>query len=717
VRRLWILAVALAAGCSNRALPLPVSIVGLNDMVRFAPADGGLPLLFMTSTDRQELRVLDLDPNLAPPGTGNPRDFIRAPNPIEPLSIPVLNRPIALAADVTWSFPGGFAQGGVQVQGPYLYAQSAADSEISIVNADRAALFELCRLEVSGTVTAMASRAPDSSSPNSRLYYATVNGAQVSLWETDLPGPGQLLRATAGDHFVCVAGPSSGDGGTPPPLPAQLLLNLSGEAIVALMVMPAPHTAGAWPQQSLVVATHGENGGGRTLLLDTQTLSTRSLGFPGPVRALTTHPGTQDPEGNIFFEGSFVYGVLDESACGDFPSCNGVVAVDMRAGGTLANDLTGQPMLNMSINDSLITGLTVVNNATIVIPEADPNAAQVGTPSLVGILSSSNGGVYFFDGLSLEFFNGSTSQAGVTLNANSTVLTYQEIDAGGLTIQPCTGPLLTAGTDCNDAGSPFEIAEGAANTQLISITYCGTIPGLTSLPTSSAEWPNLTVPAVYSAEIRIGDVVELTGPDPTCDDEFTITSTSQTSVTAAGLLPGAVGSCGTGNVFSVRAGGQSIVGPDGGIIAATPYVVTGSVDSYMGRVAPNGVFTANHTTYYVHPLGFQPPGPPEIIFEMQSADPACVDANGNALTVGDGGITPICQDDQYQFNVASNWAPLNFTVDPRVGSGFQFPGAVQFDDVVQRIYVAFPAADGVLEVPPALIAPNTPNYLNLQPYR
>jgi hypothetical protein len=372
-------------------------------------------------------------------------------------------------------------------------------------------------------------------------------------------------------------------------------------------------------------------------------------------------------------------------------------------------------MLNLSINDSLITGLTVVNNATLVIPNPDPNAPQVGTPALVGMLSSSNGGVYFFDGISLEFFNGSTAAPGVTLNANNTVLTYQEIDAGALTIQPCTGPLLAAGTDCRDAGSPFQVAFGAAVTQTITITYCGLLPGLTSLTTSSATWPTLTVPAGPSAEIKVGDVVELTGPDPTCDEEFTITSASQTSVTAAGLT--GLGPCGTANVFSVRAGGQSTLAADGGLIPPTPYVVTGTMDGYMGRTGAFDTFNANHTTYVFHPPGFVPPGPPEITFEMQAIDPACVDANGNALTVGDGGMTPICQDNQYQFNVASNYAPLFFTVDPRVGSGFQFPAAVQFDSVVQRVYVAFPAANGILEVPPALIAPNSPNFLNLQAYR
>jgi hypothetical protein len=339
----------------------------------------------------------------------------------------------------------------------------------------------------------------------------------------------------------------------------------------------------------------------------------------------------------------------------------------------------------------------------------------VTTPALVGMLSSSNGGVYFFDGISLEFYNGNTASPGVTLNASNTVLTYQEIDGGALAIQPCTGPLLSVGTDCRDAGSPFQIAFGEAVSQTLTLTYCGPLPGLTSLPTSSAEWPTLTVPAAYSSAIRVGDVVELTASDPTCDNaEFSITSASQTSVTAAGLTAG--GACGTAVVFSVRAGGQGTLAADGGVIPPAPYVVTGTVDGYMGRTGAYEAFSSNHTTYVFHPPGFVPPGSPEITFEMQAADPACVDANGNALTV-DGGITPICQDDQYQFNVASNYAPLFFTVDPRVGSGFQFPAAVQFDSVVQRVYVAFPAANGILEVPPALIAPNSPNFLNLQAYR
>jgi hypothetical protein len=95
VRRALVAALVLLCACSSRTAAPPARISGVNDI---ALVDN---LLFITSTDRNELRALDL---------GEPefivnlvaRDFVRAPNPLEPLSIPVLDRPVGIARDVRW---------------------------------------------------------------------------------------------------------------------------------------------------------------------------------------------------------------------------------------------------------------------------------------------------------------------------------------------------------------------------------------------------------------------------------------------------------------------------------------------------------------------------------------------------------------------------------------------------------------------------------------
>src|SRR5262249_43793710 len=148
----------LLAGCSQTQLAPTARIIGTNGLAQVGD------LLFVTSTDRAELRALDLK--------ATTRDFVRAPNPLEPLSIPVLNRPVNLVRDLRYD------DSGQEVTGPYLYAQAEAAQEISIVGTDRVTqLVELARLPVPGVVTAIAARGPAAAGQPSTLYYAVVNGA------------------------------------------------------------------------------------------------------------------------------------------------------------------------------------------------------------------------------------------------------------------------------------------------------------------------------------------------------------------------------------------------------------------------------------------------------------------------------------------------------------------------------------------------------------
>ena len=146
-------------------------------------------LLFITSTDRDELRVLSLDED------ATKRRFVRAPNPLEPLAIPVLPRPQALARDVRYV-------DGQERAGSYVYARSNGSTEISIVAAGLEQLREARRLDTRqltasqsdpenrslGPVTAFAALAPDPAvegSP-STLYYTTQESSGPRLWRARL---------------------------------------------------------------------------------------------------------------------------------------------------------------------------------------------------------------------------------------------------------------------------------------------------------------------------------------------------------------------------------------------------------------------------------------------------------------------------------------------------------------------------------------------------
>ena len=79
MKRLLVLSLAcLAAGCSQAPIAASATLVGAHDIVLVER------LLFTTSTDRDELRVLDLAP---PALTQGFRQYVRAPNPLEALSI------------------------------------------------------------------------------------------------------------------------------------------------------------------------------------------------------------------------------------------------------------------------------------------------------------------------------------------------------------------------------------------------------------------------------------------------------------------------------------------------------------------------------------------------------------------------------------------------------------------------------------------------------
>jgi hypothetical protein len=353
------MAVACAAAlwaCTERSQPAAVGIPGTHDLALVGD------LLFVTATDRSELRAFDLSATPV-------RDFVRAPNPIEPLSIPVVERPIDLAKDIA------FVDGAVW-SGPYVYVRAASGQQLSVVGAERESLVELQRLTVPGTITAMAARGPGEGE-GSTLYLATFDGRDGHLWRASLPSPQAIA-------------------GWSPAL--EIVTSTPAEAIVALLVLPAAH--------EVALATRAQVGaGGRTWILDLQTLAARELAFGAPIRALHTHAAFSDVAA-----GARIFGLLDEAACGVLTFCRGVVGVEASAGGRLA-DAAGAPLPPVDVGPALITGLDVSPPGAKgpLLPTADGDKVWAGS-SLVGALSASDGLVYLFDAEAAGHFDLSSSE-------------------------------------------------------------------------------------------------------------------------------------------------------------------------------------------------------------------------------------------------------------------------------------------------------------------
>ncbi len=404
--------------------------------------------VFVTSSDRNELRVLDLE--------ASPRDFVRAPNPLEALAIPVLERPTYLTRDVYYRMVderGKDEEGkdiilhpkGEEIFGPYIYARSDGAQQISIVSAtasDERNLRELHRLrlkppqpdEKPGIITAFAARGPGRGT-ESILYYATQSASVATLWRQALPGPDDLSQ----------------DSVLSDPAIVQML---PGETVAALLVLPSDRPTSDNPpeQEYVVVATRGTQGAtGRTFRLDVSNPQAPvvTYAFAAPVRLLATHPvvantywegdlertvdgkeieacgidnypgpnpkdptkpdGEKEvlaiqPQRTTLWAGEYLFGVLDESTCGGAVACSGVIAVDSVTG-QVPRDATNVPMLPIRVTSGLPTGLTLVKDARIYTRCASATDNHNIPRPLVGIVPTSDGQISLFDAVKLRPFD------------------------------------------------------------------------------------------------------------------------------------------------------------------------------------------------------------------------------------------------------------------------------------------------------------------------
>lgn len=651
---LW---VAILAACSQQTTSSPSAFVGANALVFVDLLDGGAlaapgneavnRFLVVTSTNTNELKVLDLRP---PSATGVLRGPVQAPNPLETLSIPVLDRPTSLDVDTRY-------ENGVRRKGALLYATRQGGSELSIVGVEPTELREVRRLPLAAPVTAVTNLMPDAQT--SRVWIATFDGTNAAVQELTLPGSAAGLRGKRTAELVAS-------------LTARLLVR--DASIVTMLAVPGlpGRTAGgrpfcADPSRACLALSTRRLGGteGTSALVDLQTLESVPLGFPGPVRQLLTSdarlPGTGADEGDAAPPpGAVLFGVLDEEACGSF-RCGGIAAVDTRraAGAQGYEVLRAGGVATQSVrwNDGLVRAVAFVAGGRVRSPAVEGGLA--GLPVL-GIATMSNGDLLFFDALKMSL---------VDQDPTAASLGPGRFSGGDAWLE---GPAISGGTGA-EATLRATVKDGAFRSQELRVTW----EGLLSPPQGVAVGPGVTatvpLPASLASRVLVGDSVAFSGSG--CASS-TVTAVSDTSVQVA-PAPGCAASAAV-----VRAG------------AAAPYVVTGSLDGYLGRAALGATF--------------QSTAPPFL--RVPGVDPA---APGLVIPFGRGADTqPPATGVSWTFELNGALTPLVSVVDPGLFQAnttcptqLQLPGALAIEPVRGRVFAAYPSANVVVEFDAARVGP------------
>ncbi|MDY7230872.1 hypothetical protein [Hyalangium rubrum] len=680
------LGVALLGACSDsQTFQTAAGLSGTYDLTIVGS------YVFVTSTDRDELRVLDLG--------ADPRDFVRAPNPLEPLAIPVLDRPTYLARDVAYDAEGK------EVYGPYIYARSDGAREISIVAAAPEYLREANRVSAQvkaqtgrGFVTAFAARGPQDGRAESILYYATQSATEVTLYRQLVRGPDAITK------------------GSPLPDAAQEVLSLPGETVAALLVLPPSAEFGPEP---LVLATRGIQGtAGRTFRMDAANPAQPavSLAFSAPVRLLATHSQVADtyfganpdntvddatdareveaacgvdttlPVKRTLRAGEYVFGVLDESACGGGTGCTGVLAVESSTG-AVAIDSTNNPMLPIRAGGGLPTGMALVAQSQVQIRCKE--VRQVQQRPLVAIVPTSSGQITIFDATKLRPFDFNTEGP---LRSGSAV-----VDAAG------TAKTLTRSVD---AYVEVALANGASRNDTFRIVYQGPLPPPRDRITNRAESCSDTGCAFKvgsETEARfllIDDLITLEGGTATC--ELPVVSKTLNAETPPQVVLGTgpvPENCADFQRFSLRAGPTT----------PTPFAVYSDTTGFETRMALGETVTLAGD-YLFHPPDFNPALPP---FRAQI----------KLANVEDTAAAPLLRGDQYSVSTTSSFEPHIFEVEISSLAGglsdFRLPGPVAHTRVggTDFAYIAYPSADAILQMNLPSMEDNTPNLQGLIPYR
>lgn len=617
-RSLTSLVVVAAVGCQAPQGLLPLNLFGAHDMVLVdelpgdgtiaSVSDGGVPnqYLFVTSADTNELKVLK---NYKALLAG--RYPVTAPDPLEALSIPVLNGPTSLFADE------GLSANLRRVTGRYVYATREGGAELSVIDATPAGFAQVTRspLVLPAPITAGVAwlgvgltQVPDTSS----VYLATFDGTNSVVYRLDLPTD----RSRRGE--IALATP-------------ERLLDVGQEAVVALAVAPPfpgrtlyglPFCQGT--SKCLVLATRRDSGkervDGRTLMVELDTMRTATLAFPGPVRVL-----------KVAGLGRRVHGLLDEEKC-DSASCGGALVVDTLTetdgGFPVLSDLSGHPMQPVRSGGALARDLAVASRHDLTdeskekpfgIGQALPDGGAVLQGYLeLGMYSTSNGQIVVYDGVDGVPIDYNGIRTGLTggavqiplslpdggwgfytddggVNYTAPVLSLTEEDTtttdGGVLPYRAYAARATSGPDLGYSVH-LEIGDGSLYAQSLFITNQGAIPGLVGLSTSASDERIIRFTPGLEG-LAVGDRVAFTatfadGGVGACGESKVSSLSLDAGFAEVDAIPA---ECQARSQFTVMGAG------------AQPLIVSGTLDGYIARGTVGETITY-YRRYVTRPAGF-----------------------------------------------------------------------------------------------------------------
>jgi len=357
-------------------------------------------------------------------------------------------------------------------------------------------------------------------------------------------------------------------------------------------------------------------------------------------------------------------------------------------------------MLPITVGGALPTGLTLAARVDVNLPclittppETD-RVVPIVKRALVGIVPASNGNITFFDAVRMRPFD---------LDAESAASSLTAVDSTGTS---------KGFTDDQLAGFVgVEVLDGVTQSDVYRLVYQLGLPDLGSVdrnesasdtnPSCPPDRACFAIDATAATRVEVDDVVVLRGDEGTCKDgsgtevDYKVTAKVEGNptllvTTRPAELP--EGCAGMPRII-VRASGTR------------PVVVTSDNRGFLGRLGELETLELDGA-YYYRRTNVLVPAPKDVRITLK--------ALGDRLNRGD----------QFVVTTLSHFRPYVFGVDTTsltvsgVLGGYRLPGPVVYTRVgdADFAYIAYPSADGILQVSLEAITDNIANTTGLVPF-
>jgi hypothetical protein len=454
----------------------------------------------------------------------------------------------------------------------------------------------------------------------------------------------------------------------PPDVIVSALLVLPQSGQLALATRGAVGTTGQVFRLTLPggTLTALNFGGSQVLQLATHGRVSYQLGTDAPVQTLP--------------EGARIFGVLDPASCGGvrFPCPTGVLAVDATTG-AVARDFSARDpadptrglyeMLPLSAGLGVPMGLTLASNTEL---------ALTGRLALVGIVPLSNGEILVFDALGLRQLDVDTD----------------DTPGADVTFVNPVGSVRTADVSVDTAS----LTNGVTTNERYQLTYQAILPRMSNVP--RAVGGGFAVPSAPIAGqgpvVQPGDFIVLRTATQVCATDLVVATVqppvapaTQAVLTTNTPIPS---ECADFPNFLVRAGGSQ------------PLVISSTTAEYLGRLGPGDTYTATGP-YFFHPDNYT--GATQgvaVRFTVASRFTEVTPERGNFFLV----------------TTQSQFLPYTLLVDTTIDglNFFTLPGSVVEAKVgiTNYAYIAYPSADGILQMDLDVVVPTVLNSRGVFPF-